>query len=90
MVSTKCGLKSWIDPMNTTNVVKDRSDQLKFLSMLPAGANHPHLDWWAPTLKNRARAIATLSDAALIVDRDLGESRGTMISVIPVVQSYMQ
>ena len=31
MVSTKCGLKSWIDPMNTTNVVKDRSDQLKFL-----------------------------------------------------------
>ena len=31
MVSTKCGLKSWIDPMNTTNVVKNQSDQLKFL-----------------------------------------------------------
>ena len=27
----KCGFKSWIDPMTTTNVVKDRSNQLKFL-----------------------------------------------------------
>lgn len=63
---------------------------LATLSMLPEGANRRDLDWWAPTLKNRAGAIATLSDAALVVDRDLGGSRGTMISVIPVVQSYMQ
>jgi tetratricopeptide (TPR) repeat protein len=62
---------------------------LAMLSMLPAGTTHRNLDWWTQTLTNKAGAIATLSDAALVVDRDLGESRGVMISVHPVVQSYM-
>ena len=63
---------------------------LATLSMLPAGTNHRHLNWWAPSLGNRARAIATLRDAALVVDRESGDPRSVVTSVLPVVQSYMQ
>jgi hypothetical protein len=87
------GINHCISLSVNSKLVVDNPEALELLatlSMLPAGTDRRHLDWWAPTLKNRAGAIATLSDAALIVDRDLGESRGIMISVIPVVQSYMQ
>jgi tetratricopeptide (TPR) repeat protein len=75
-----------------SKLVTDNPDALTLLailSMLPAGTTHRHLDWWAQTLKKKAGAIATLSDAALVIDKDLGESRGVMISILPVVQSYM-
>jgi tetratricopeptide (TPR) repeat protein len=76
----------------SSKLVADNPEALTLLatlSMLPAGTKYGHLKWWAHILKNRAGAIATLSDTALIVDRDLREGRGVLISVIPVVQSYM-
>ena len=61
---------------------------LATLSMLPAGTDQRHFEWWAPSLKNRAKAVATLNEAALVMHRDDGEG-SALISVLPVVQSYM-
>jgi len=61
---------------------------LAIVSMLPAGTEQSHMRWWAPTLRNRARAITTLREAALIVDRVAPGSN--VISVLPVIQSYMR
>ena len=67
---------------------EDALTLLATLSMLPAGTDQRHLEWWAPTLKNRAKAVATLNEAALVMGRDDGEGNA-LISVLPVVQSYM-
>jgi tetratricopeptide (TPR) repeat protein len=85
------GMNHCISLSVDSKLVSDNPEALTLLatlSMLPAGTDHHYLDWWAPTLKNKAGAIATLSDAALIVDRELGEC--VMISVLPVVQSFMR
>jgi tetratricopeptide (TPR) repeat protein len=66
----------------------EASTLLATLSMLPAGADYRHLEWWAPSLKNRAKAVATLNEAALVMDRDDGQG-SAVIYVLPVVQSYM-
>jgi tetratricopeptide (TPR) repeat protein len=60
--------------------------------MLPAGTTHSHLDWWAPQLGNKkTAAISALSNVALIVDTELpADDSEVLISVLPVVQSYMQ
>ena len=74
------------------NFVQQDRDALRLLetlSLLPAGTSKVNLHWWAPNLKSRSSAIATLSDAALLsVGRD-GHSTEATLFVIPVVQSFM-
>ncbi len=59
---------------------------LSTLSLLPAGTSRANLRWWAPSLKSLASAVATLSDAALLMSKhDSTESLFTL----PVIQSFM-
>ena len=62
---------------------------LETLSLLPAGTSKANLHWWAPDLKSRSPAIATLSDAALLSVGGGGHSAETTLFVLPVVQSFM-
>jgi tetratricopeptide (TPR) repeat protein len=59
---------------------------LSTLSLLPAGTLRTNLHWWAPNLKSIASAVATLSDAALLMTRN--NSTETLF-VLPVIQSFM-
>ena len=61
---------------------------LETLSLLPAGTSKANLHWWVPNLKSRSSAIATLSDAALLLVSG-GYSTETTLFVLPVVQSFM-
>ncbi|KAG8805679.1 hypothetical protein FRC17_005388, partial [Serendipita sp. 399] len=61
---------------------------LAILSQLPAGTNYAHLMWWARSVEHVSGAISTLSDTALIAQRQEGVSSPTL-SVLPVVQSYL-
>jgi len=72
-------------------VQQDRSALflLETLSLLPAGTSKANLNWWAPNLKSRSSAIATLSDAALLLVGGGGYSMETTLFVLPVVQSFM-
>ena len=65
---------------------------LAILSLLPAGTTKENLHWWAPELKMSMilTAIATLSQAALIVENRRESSATPVLFVIPVVQSFMQ
>jgi tetratricopeptide (TPR) repeat protein len=63
---------------------------LSILSMLPAGTTKENLHWWAPTVKMIPSAIATLSDAALLVENKREDSNSPILFVLPVVQSFMQ
>jgi tetratricopeptide (TPR) repeat protein len=63
---------------------------LAILSLLPAGTTEQNLRWWAPTIKMISSAINTLSDAALLVKGSRQDSNSAVLSVIPVVQSFMQ
>ena len=65
---------------------------LAILSLLPAGTTKENLHWWAPELKMSMilTAIATLSQAALIVENRRENSTSPVLFVIPVVQSFMQ
>ena len=60
---------------------------LAILSRLPNGTTSKHLKWWASGVNNPYGAIATLSDAALITQRQEGDT--SIYSVLPVVQSYL-
>ena len=60
---------------------------LQTLSLLPAGTSKANLNWWAPDLKSRSTAIATLSDAALLIRHS--SYAETTLFVVPVVQSFM-
>ena len=60
---------------------------LAILSQLPNGTTSKHLKWWASGVNNPYGAIATLSDAALITQRQEGDA--SIYSVLPVVQSYL-
>ena len=65
---------------------------LAILSLLPAGTTKENLHWWAPALKISMipSAIATLSQAALLVVNKRENSASPVLFVVPVVQSFMQ
>ena len=65
---------------------------LAILSLLPAGTIKEILHWWAPALKMSMipSAIATLSQAALLVENKRENSISSVLFVVPVVQSFMQ
>jgi tetratricopeptide (TPR) repeat protein len=64
---------------------------LAILSLLPAGTTKQNLQcWWATTVGIIPTAIATLSDAGLLVENKRENSTSSVLFVIPVVQSYMQ
>ncbi|KIM49724.1 hypothetical protein M413DRAFT_21884 [Hebeloma cylindrosporum] len=62
---------------------------LQALSMLPAGLNHSHLDFWVPSWQ--PEAVDALRDAALVlvIVEETGNVQEHRLFVIPVVQSYM-
>jgi tetratricopeptide (TPR) repeat protein len=62
---------------------------LETLSLLPGGTSKANLHWWAPNLKPRSSAIATLSDTALLTVGGGGCPAETTLFVIPVIQSFM-
>ena len=65
---------------------------LAILSLLPAGTTNENLRLWAPELKMSMipSAIATLSQAALLVENRRENSASPVLFVVPVVQSFMQ
>ena len=67
-------------------------DLLAILSLLPAGTTKENLQWWAPAFKTSMvpSAIATLSQAALLVENKRENSASPVLFVVPVVQSFMQ
>ncbi|KIM49720.1 hypothetical protein M413DRAFT_115102 [Hebeloma cylindrosporum] len=62
---------------------------LQVLSMLPAGLDHSHLDFWVPSWQ--PEAVDALRDAALVlvIVKETGGVEEHRLFVIPVVQSYM-
>ena len=78
-----------------SNLVKRNPDAtilLTILSLLPAGTTKENLHWWAPALKTSMipSAIASLSQAALLVENKRENSASPVLFIIPVVQSFMQ
>ena len=78
-----------------SNLVKrnpDATTLLTILSLLPAGTTKEKLHWWAPALKTSMipSAIASLSQAALLVENKRENSASPILFVVPVVQSFMQ
>ena len=63
---------------------------LSILSLLPAGTTKQNLRWWAASIKMVPSAIATLSDAGLLVENKWEISSSPVLFVVPVVQSFMQ
>jgi tetratricopeptide (TPR) repeat protein len=64
---------------------------LSVLSLLPAGTTKENLRWWAPAIDSMIpSAIATLSQAALLVENKRENSASPVLFVVPVVQSFMQ
>jgi tetratricopeptide (TPR) repeat protein len=63
---------------------------LAILSLLPAGTTTQNLRWWATSVKMLPSAIATLSDAGLLVENTWEISTSPVLFVLPVVQSFMQ
>ena len=64
---------------------------LAILSLLPAGTTKQNLQcWWATTVRIIPTAIATLFDAALLVENKPENPASSVLFVIPVVQSFMQ
>jgi hypothetical protein len=65
---------------------------LKILSLLPAGTTKENLRWWVPALDKSMipSAMATLSNAALLVKNKRQDTDSPVLFVLPVVQSFMQ
>jgi tetratricopeptide (TPR) repeat protein len=63
---------------------------LAILSLLPAGTTKQNLHWWATTVRIIPSAIATLSDAGLLVEKERENFTSSVLFVLPVVQSFMQ
>jgi len=65
---------------------------LKILSLLPAGTKKENLCWWAPMLdiSMTPSAIATLSNAALLIENRQQNSNSPVLFIHPVVQSFMK
>ncbi|KIM42785.1 hypothetical protein M413DRAFT_444444 [Hebeloma cylindrosporum] len=81
-----------IRPSVESNLVKRNPNALTLLailSLLPAGTSEQNLSLWAPAL-TIGSAIATLSQAALLVEKKRENSVSPVLFVVPVVQSFMQ
>ena len=65
---------------------------LNILSCLPAGTSKATLRWWVPALHSSKipSAIATLSKTGLLIENQQQDSDSPILSVLPVVQSFMQ
>jgi len=63
---------------------------LAILSLLPAGTTTQNLRWWATSVRMIPSAIATLSDAGLLVENKCENSSSPILFIVPVVQSFMQ
>jgi hypothetical protein len=65
---------------------------LNILSFLPAGTTKATLRWWVPALYLAMvpSAIATLSNARLLVENERQDSDSPVLFVLPVIQSFMQ
>ena len=65
---------------------------LSILSYLPAGTTKATLRWWVPALSSSMvpSAIATLWKTGLLVENRRQDSDSPVLSVLPVVQSFMQ
>ena len=65
---------------------------LKILSYLPAGTTKATLRWWVPAFYEAMvpSAIATLSKAGLLVEKERQDSDPPVIFVLTVVQSFIQ
>ena len=63
---------------------------LAILSLLSAGTTKQNLRWWAISVKMIPSAIATLSDAGLLVENKRENFASPVLFVVPVVQSFMQ
>jgi len=63
---------------------------LAILSLLPAGTTTQNLRWWVASVKMVPSAIATLSDAGLVVENKCENPSSPILFIIPVVQSFMQ
>ena len=65
---------------------------LNILSCLPAGTTKANLRWWVPALHPSMvpSAIAILSKTGLLVENQRQDSDSPVLSVLPVVQSFMQ
>ena len=64
---------------------------LAILSLLPAGSTKENLRWWAPAMESMIpSAIATLSQAALLVENKRENSTSPVYFLVPVVLSFMQ
>ena len=63
---------------------------LTILSLLSAGTMKQNFCWWATSIKMIPSAIATLSDAGLLVEDEWENSTSPVLSVVPVIQSFMQ
>jgi len=77
-----------------SNLVKRNPNAITLLatlSLLPAGTTKENLRWWAPALKTSMipPAIASLSQAALLVENTRENSASPVLFVVPVVQSFM-
>ena len=78
-----------------SDLVKQNPDAtilLTILSLLPAGTTKENLHWWAPALKTLMipSAMATLSQAGLLVENKRENSASPVFFVVPVVQSFMR
>ena len=65
---------------------------LAILSLLPAGTTKENLRWWAPEIDSESMissTIATLSQAELLVENRRENSASPVLSVVPVVRSFM-
>jgi len=62
---------------------------LQVLSMLPAGLDHSHLDFWVPSWQ--PESVDALRDAALVlvIAKETEGVQEHRLFVLPVVQSYM-
>jgi len=64
---------------------------LAILSLLPAGTTKQNISrWWVTTVEIIASAVATLSNAGLLVENKRENSASSVLFVLPVVQSFMQ
>jgi tetratricopeptide (TPR) repeat protein len=64
---------------------------LAILSLLPAGTTKQNISrWWVTNVKIIASAVATLSDAGLLVENKRENSASPVLFVVPVVRSFME
>jgi len=92
--SLETGMNKSICLSVDSNFVKSDPDALYLLatlSLLPAGTTRNRLDYWAPDLKSTSGAIATLSQAALLLpaSHDHRAPVSQTLFVLPVIQSFM-